>query len=338
VPHVFISYRREDSIAYAGRLYDHLTAHFGQPNVFMDIDTLRPGVDFVEVLQKRVAACDVFLAIIGRGWLTVKDQDGNFRLANPSDFVRVEIAAALSNGVYVIPVLVGGALMPRPFELPEDLSRLARRHALEISDTTFHSAVTRLIRSIEEGAEEQRRAREAETKRRAAERQRQAREAEAKRKAAYQQRQAEEADVKPNTSGRTSSRRWKSFKINRLVTPKAAAVAVIILFATPDKSRQPSQSHSCAVELIDPGAIKAGIYLAVEGARAENAQTICTELSGLGLKPKFMRQGQNELLPLVGPLQDSELKPTKERIASLGYVVLGRKSGGHGVSDPFWVR
>jgi TIR domain len=74
---VFISYRREDSGPYAGRLYDRLQAHFGKEQVFMDIDTLKPGEDFVEVLENTVASCDVLVAVIGRKWLTVKIRSGS---------------------------------------------------------------------------------------------------------------------------------------------------------------------------------------------------------------------------------------------------------------------
>src|SRR3954454_18329783 len=106
---IFISYRREDSIAYAGRLYDRLQAHFGDEQVFMDIDTLRPGEDFVEAIQRTVASCDALVAVIGRSWLMAQDQKGQRRLDDPEDFVRLEIAAALERGIRVIPALVGNA-------------------------------------------------------------------------------------------------------------------------------------------------------------------------------------------------------------------------------------
>jgi hypothetical protein len=124
-PQIFISYRREDSIAYAGRIYDHFASHFGKDNIFMDIDTLQPGVDFVDVLQDAVGACDVLLAVIGKDWLTLKDEQGNLRISNPEDWVRLEIAAALERDIRVVPVLVGGARSPRASDLPEQISRLA---------------------------------------------------------------------------------------------------------------------------------------------------------------------------------------------------------------------
>ena len=107
MPGIFISYRREDSCAYAGRLYDHLIEQFGKDRVFMDVDSIEPGVDFVEVLQNTVSSCDVLIAVIGQHWLTAADTEGR-RLDHPEDFVRVEISTALSRNVRVIPALVAG--------------------------------------------------------------------------------------------------------------------------------------------------------------------------------------------------------------------------------------
>ena len=118
---IFISYRRTDSAGYAGRIYDRLMAHFGKDAVFMDVDTIEAGVDFVVVLQNAVQSCDVLVALIGRQWISIKDENGKPRLDNPEDFVHVEIAAALDRDVRVIPVLVDGVYMPRSTELPADL-------------------------------------------------------------------------------------------------------------------------------------------------------------------------------------------------------------------------
>jgi hypothetical protein len=186
MPRIFISYRRQDSGGQAGRIYDRLSPRFGATNVFMDVDTLRPGVDFVRVLQDAVSSCDVLLAVIGRTWLTTADDDGKPRLENHEDFVRVEIAMALAIGIYVIPVLVGGASMPRSSELPADLVQLARRHAQLVPDTAFHAGVNKLIEAIEQAEDERKQAL-------AEEEQRLAQEAAARRKAEEEQRQAQEA-------------------------------------------------------------------------------------------------------------------------------------------------
>jgi hypothetical protein len=147
---VFICYRRDDSSAYAGRLYDHLCARFGAERVFMDVDTIRPGDDFVQVISDRVAACDTVIAVIGRRWLSSVDSHGRRRLDDPNDYVRIEIANALARKVRVIPALVDGAQMPAPEDLPSDLARLSRRNAVEISNTLFRQSMDLLIQSLEE--------------------------------------------------------------------------------------------------------------------------------------------------------------------------------------------
>ena len=151
MPRIFISYRRGDSAGHAGRIYDHLIAHFGQGQVFMDVDAIRPGVDFVEVVQEAIGASDCLIAVIGTEWLTASDSTeiGGRRLEDPDDMVRLEIATALERGIPVIPVLVQGAQMPRGNDLPDVLKPLASRNALEVSDTRFRSDVDRLIETLE---------------------------------------------------------------------------------------------------------------------------------------------------------------------------------------------
>ena len=151
---IFLSYRREDSSAYAGRLYDRLIDHFGADRVFMDIDTIRPGEDFREAIQTRCSSCEVLLAVIGRFWLTAADRSGRARLQDEADFVRLEISLALKGGLLVIPVLVGGAEMPESKDLPPDLADLAFRNAWEISDKRFRQDVGGLIEGIERQLQE----------------------------------------------------------------------------------------------------------------------------------------------------------------------------------------
>jgi hypothetical protein len=76
MPSLFISYRREDTVAYAGRLYDHLGNHFGADKVFMDIGQIAPGEDFVEVLEARIRSSEVVIALIGPAWLSVSNGQG----------------------------------------------------------------------------------------------------------------------------------------------------------------------------------------------------------------------------------------------------------------------
>jgi formylglycine-generating enzyme required for sulfatase activity len=157
-PGIFICYRRDDSAGHAGRLYDTLTAHFGNEQVFMDIDLIEPGEDFVQVIEEAVGSCEILLALVGRRWLASRDEAGR-RLDNPNDFVRLEIATALARGVHVIPLLVQGAQMPRPRDLPEDLLPLARRHALELSDIRWRHDIKQLIGALEKALDRRREAR-----------------------------------------------------------------------------------------------------------------------------------------------------------------------------------
>jgi uracil-DNA glycosylase family 4 len=145
---IFINYRRQDTEGYVGRLYDHLTQYFEPEDIFMDVSSIDPGADFVRVLEDAVAACDVFLAMIGPHWLTLTDDSGARRLDQWNDFVRIEIASALKQGKIVIPVLVGRAGMPAPAALPDDLAPLARRNAVELSHQRFIYDVEQLITYI----------------------------------------------------------------------------------------------------------------------------------------------------------------------------------------------
>jgi hypothetical protein len=152
MPDVFISYRRDDTSGYAGRLYDQISAHFGADHVFMDVADIGPGSDFVEVLEKQVGTCDALIALIGKNWLTAKDDQNRPRLGNSDDFVSTEILAALKRNIEVIPVLVGGAKMPLQRELPESLQTLGRHQALALSDTHFTRDVQDLIAALEQAA------------------------------------------------------------------------------------------------------------------------------------------------------------------------------------------
>jgi hypothetical protein len=123
---IFISYRRDDSKAYAGRLHDHLSDHFGSDQIFMDIQAIDAGVDFIEVIEQAVGSCDVLVVLIGPQWSTMSDAEGKRRLADAHDFVRLEINTALERGIPVFPVLVDGAPMPKTGDLPDSLANLAR--------------------------------------------------------------------------------------------------------------------------------------------------------------------------------------------------------------------
>ena len=147
---IFISYRREDSSPYAGRLFDRLADRYGEERIFMDIDTMKVGLDFVEQIAEAVQSCDVLIAVIGKTWVNIQDEGGHRRLDNPEDFVRVEIQAALERNIPVVPLLVWGAEMPKASDLPEPIAKLTRRHAMKMSDERFRADATRLIEQIQE--------------------------------------------------------------------------------------------------------------------------------------------------------------------------------------------
>jgi hypothetical protein len=145
---IFMSYRREDTGFPAAWLFAELAGHFGRDQVFKDVDSIELGDDFVEVITKAVESCDVLLALIGRQWLTIADPDGQRRLDKPDDFVRLEIEAALTRNVRVIPILIE-ARMPRVDELPASLAKLARRQALELNPDRFGLEAQRLLKTLD---------------------------------------------------------------------------------------------------------------------------------------------------------------------------------------------
>ena len=150
MPGVFISYRRSDTAPLAARLKKQLDSAFGDQYVFMDVDSLRPGEPFKQVIESTIESIEVVLALIGHDWLTVTDAEGARRLDNPGDFVRLELATGLLFDRVVIPVLLENASMPRSTELPEAIALLAQRHAIELRDATWDGDVERLVRRLEE--------------------------------------------------------------------------------------------------------------------------------------------------------------------------------------------
>jgi len=152
---IFLSYRREETGWAAGRLFDRLSHRFGRGQIFKDVDAIQLGDDFVEVITSAVASCDVLLALIGDRWLTITDRDGHRRLDDDTDFVRLEIEAALTRNVRVIPILVQGARMPSAAELPTSMAKLVRRQALNLNpDQEFEAGVERLFKALDKTLDE----------------------------------------------------------------------------------------------------------------------------------------------------------------------------------------
>jgi hypothetical protein len=147
---IYISYRRTEAAAYAGRLFDHLSRHFGPSSVFMDIQGgITRGQEFPRAIESALNACNAALVVIGNTWATCTGQDGQRRLDDPNDWVRIETAAALRRNVLVIPVLVDGAKLPDPAKLPEELRPLCQRHACELSDLRWTFDVGELVKDLE---------------------------------------------------------------------------------------------------------------------------------------------------------------------------------------------
>jgi len=141
---IFISYRRENAAAHAGRLCDRLTHLLGEDRVFMDVQDIQPGEDFVQSIERTIAAADVVLAVIGPAWL----ESLRAKASAGEDFVYQELASALRRGTRVIPVLVNGAQMPSRADLPPQLAGLAHLNAVEIRDARFEDDVRQLTRAL----------------------------------------------------------------------------------------------------------------------------------------------------------------------------------------------
>jgi hypothetical protein len=145
---IFLSYRRTDVGGHAGRLTDALTRRLGAKSVFQDVTAIAPGQEFTVAIDRALDACDAVLAVIGPGWLTATTPQGNRRLTDPDDYVRIELARALARKARVIPVLAGGSSLPAAADLPDDLQGLVRRQGVVLHDETWHSDVDGLVRSL----------------------------------------------------------------------------------------------------------------------------------------------------------------------------------------------
>lgn len=148
-PTIFLCYRRDDSQDAAGRLHDRLATTYGAESVFMDIESVPLGVDFVDHVKIEIARCHAVIVMIGRQWLTLETKRGTRRLDDPEDLARIEIAAALRQRVPVIPVLVQNASMPDRDELPDDLRLLTRRNGIALRHDQWRESVARLLKELD---------------------------------------------------------------------------------------------------------------------------------------------------------------------------------------------
>lgn len=147
---IFINYRKDDSSWNALALYNELLKYFPKESIFKDFNTIRPGDDFVESIQKALSHCNVLLVVMSKNWLEVKDKHGNRRISDPDDLVRIEIATAIERNIQVIPVLFDNIPMPTSADLPDNLRSLPRRQFVEIETTRFEADVKKLADAIKE--------------------------------------------------------------------------------------------------------------------------------------------------------------------------------------------
>lgn len=149
---IFLSYRRQDSAGFTKALGEKLAQRFGEDAIFRDLEDIEAGDDFVSAIEDAVSSCRVLLAIIGPHWSNMRNADGQRRLENPNDFVRLEIEAALKRGVPVIPVTVNGANWPPKETLPDSLQPLLTRQAHDLSDRQgrWEYDVDHLLQRLEE--------------------------------------------------------------------------------------------------------------------------------------------------------------------------------------------
>jgi hypothetical protein len=150
MPKIFISYRRDDSILEASIIRDRLASHFGEPDIFFDIDGIPAGRNFRLHIDSAVGACDYLIAVVGKQWLAAVDEEGQPRLNDPNDWVRLEIESALRRDIPVIPVLLHNIRMPKRGQLPEGLAEFAERQARSVRPPgDFNHDVDRLILEID---------------------------------------------------------------------------------------------------------------------------------------------------------------------------------------------
>ncbi|MBL8342919.1 MAG: TIR domain-containing protein [Rubrivivax sp.] len=139
---IFVSYRRDDTRGWLRQLVGPLQRVFGAERVFVDTRSIEPGALFPVELNWALGRVAVVLVLIGPHWA---DAEGCRRLAQPADWVRRELLAALQRDVRIVPVLLGKAALPAAGDLPTELQPLLQRQAAELSEEHWDSALDDLI-------------------------------------------------------------------------------------------------------------------------------------------------------------------------------------------------
>ena len=144
---IFISYRRDDTSGYVGRLADDLGARFGPERVFVDYQDVAVAAPFPTWITDSVRTSAAVVAVIGPRW-NERLPDGSRRLDDRANWVRVELTYALSNHVPIVPVLVGNEPPPESGSLPPELEPLASQNMLVLHDWDWAADVQRLVMTL----------------------------------------------------------------------------------------------------------------------------------------------------------------------------------------------
>ena len=144
---VFICYRRGDTAAAAGRIYDRLWRLLSKPNVFFDVSTIAGGENFETKIASEIKRSDAVLIFVGQKWMH-PNSDGQPRLWDSKDYVRAEVRASLAQAALVLPILVDGATMPKPELLPEDIQAIAAHNALSLRHESFDDDTEAIVGAI----------------------------------------------------------------------------------------------------------------------------------------------------------------------------------------------
>jgi hypothetical protein len=147
-PRIFMSYRRSDSAAIVGYIYERLATRYRKESIFRDVNTMPLGKNFYEHIKEELLGCDIVLVVIGPQWLAT-DAQGHSRIQQADDPVRLEVEAALASGAIVIPVLVEGAAIPRSADLPESLREFPALAGTRVNVEDFDAHIERLSQSID---------------------------------------------------------------------------------------------------------------------------------------------------------------------------------------------
>ena len=253
---IFISYRRRDTAYPAGWLYERLITKFGRAHVFKDVDSIRPGEDFVEVITNAVLSCHTMLVLIGPDWCGVARDTSPGEASAPPDFVRLEVETALANRLQVIPILIEDAPMPKEDDLPSSIAALSRRNAITLDPNHFDTSFNKLLPILEQARREaeqraQERAR-AEAERVAKEREATRLRAQAEQRAATRSaRSGEPAGVADGPSP-PARRLFRRFVSSRTATVSAVLIVVLAVAVPVWLISRPSGTSPSAGAAVTP--------------------------------------------------------------------------------------